>query len=160
MPDRLSLDAGAGPACRPAAVSGPDRRDRGQGCGAVRRPVRRCDADHLAGMVTDDFEFFHDKDGQSATSGAQFIQGIRAMCERQRTGVDYRARRELIAGSLQVYPINNYGAVELGEHRFYKLEAGGKERLVEVSKFVNLWKRVDGRWRLSRVISYGHTLTN
>jgi hypothetical protein len=120
----------------------------------------RCDADHIAAMVTDDFEFFHDKDGQSAKSGAQFIEGIRATCARQKAGTDYRARRELVPGTLQVYPINNYGAVELGEHRFYKLEAGGKERLVEVSKFVNLWRKDAGGWRMARVISYAHSLTD
>jgi hypothetical protein len=69
-----------------------------------------CDVQALAGLVTDDFEMYHDKGGLVATSGAQFVESIRGMCERQKTGEDYRARRELVESSLEVYPLNNYGA--------------------------------------------------
>jgi len=120
----------------------------------------RCDADHLATMVTADFEFFHDKHGQTANSREQFIGGIRQMCEGQKAGTNYRARRELVPGTLEVYVLNNYGAVQFGEHRFYKLTRGKPEELVETGKFVDLWKKEeDGVWRLARVISYDHRLT-
>jgi hypothetical protein len=87
----------------------------------------RCDVAALKAMVTDDFEMFHDKGGRVATSGAEFIKNIEGTCARQKTGEDYRARRELIASSVKVYPLNNYGAIETGEHRFYKLTPGKPE---------------------------------
>jgi hypothetical protein len=119
-----------------------------------------CDTDVLKTLVDDDFEFFHDKDGQSADSGAQFIASISGMCERQRAGTDYRARRELDRASLGVFPMNHYGAVETGVHRFYMLEPGKPEKLVEISRFTMLWRHLeDGSWRLSRVISYDHDTT-
>src|SRR5689334_24347160 len=77
----------------------------------------RCDIATLEGMVTDDFEMFHDKSGRVAASKADFIKSLSATCDRQKTGEDYRARRELILPALKVYPLNNYGAVETGEHR-------------------------------------------
>jgi ketosteroid isomerase-like protein len=119
-----------------------------------------CDTGTLAKMVTDDFEFYHDKDGLSSTSGAQFVKAIEGMCARQKTGEDYRSRRELVAGSLKVYPLNNYGAVEVGEHRFFKLTPGKPEQLVEVSLFTQVWKKEPSGWKLARVLSYDHRLTD
>lgn len=55
-----------------------------------------CDTDKLAQLLTDDFEFYHDKDGQSANSAAVFVKDVKDMCERQKQGTDYRARRELV----------------------------------------------------------------
>lgn len=118
-----------------------------------------CDIATLATLVTDDFEFFHDKDGLSSTSGAQFVKAIEGTCARQKTGEDYRARRELVAGSMQVYPLNNYGAIEIGRHRFYQLLPGKPEKLVEDSQFTQVWKKDETGWKLARVLSYDHRLT-
>jgi hypothetical protein len=119
----------------------------------------RCDVKALESMVTEDFEMFHDKGGRVAASGAEFIKNITGTCERQKTGADYRARRELVASSLKVYPLNNYGAVETGEHRFYKLTPGKPEELVEISLFTQVWKKEGSMWKLARVVSYDHRLT-
>jgi Domain of unknown function (DUF4440) len=119
-----------------------------------------CDADKLRSMVTDDLEFFHDKDGLSETSGAKFADDIRQHCERIKTGVDFRARREIVAGSIEVYPLNNYGAVETGVHRFYAIVPGKPDRLTETAQFLHVWKNDGGQWKLARVISYNHTLAD
>lgn len=117
-----------------------------------------CDADALAPLVTEDFEFFHDKWGQNANSGAEFVASIRAMCERRRSGEDFVARRELDANSVSVHAINNYGAMQMGTHRFYAVAEEKPDRLTEVAKFIDLWKLEEGVWKLARVISYDHRL--
>lgn len=123
----------------------------------------RCDTTVLAKMVTDDFEMFHDKDGRSSKSGAEFIQSLSRTCERQKQGTDYRARREMVtdgAVAEQVYPLHNYGAVHVGEHRFFQLLPGKPEKLVEISRFAIVWRKDADGWRMARVISYDHRLTN
>jgi hypothetical protein len=115
-----------------------------------------CDIKALAALVAEDFEFYHDKSGQAANSGSQWVKEVGEMCERQKLGTDYRARRELDSASVKVYPLNNYGAIHMGLHRFYKKLEGGKEQLVEVSQFTNLWKYENGAWKLTRVLSYDH----
>ena len=119
----------------------------------------RCDTQTLAKMVTDDFEMFHDKNGYMAKSGKDFLDAIAGTCARQKTGEDYRSRRELVPGTLKVYPLNNYGAVEIGVHRFFQLLPGKPEKLVEVSQFTHVWKKEESGWKLSRVLSYDHRLT-
>jgi Domain of unknown function (DUF4440) len=120
----------------------------------------RCDVEALKGMITDDFEMFHDKGGRTASSAKEFITAIEGTCARQKTGEDYRARRELVPGTLKVYPLNNYGAVETGEHRFFQLLPGKPEKLVEISLFTQVWKKTDSGWKLARVVSYNHSLTH
>lgn len=116
----------------------------------------KCDTVALSSLVAEDFEFYHDKSGQASNSGSQWVKSVGEMCERQKAGTDYRARRELDTASVRVYPINNYGALHTGLHRFYKKLEGGKEQLVEVSLFTNLWKNENGTWKLTRVMSYDH----
>jgi hypothetical protein len=117
-----------------------------------------CDADALAPLVADDFEFFHDKDGKSADSGAQFIASIRAMCERRRAGTDFISRRDLDAGSVTVHPLAKFGAMQMGTHRFYAIVPGQPDRLVEEAKFIDLWQQDGDTWKLARVISYDHRI--
>ena len=117
-----------------------------------------CDVKALHELVADDFEFYHDKDGLSETSGAQFVDDVAKHCERIEKGVDFRARRELVKGSMAVYPLNNYGAVETGRHDFYAIEEGKPDRLTESAQFLHLWKKDGDRWKLTRVVSYDHKL--
>lgn len=116
----------------------------------------KCNVERLTELITEDFEFYHDKSGQVAKSGKEFVDSIRNLCERQRTGLDYRARRVLERNSLAVYPLNNYGAVQMGVHRFYPLIKGKSN---EIAKFTHLWKKENGEWRLARVLSYDHKNT-
>jgi ketosteroid isomerase-like protein len=120
----------------------------------------RCDLEALAKMVTDDFEMFHDKNGYMTKSGKEFLDGIKQTCARQKTGEDYRARREMVPGTLKVYPLNNYGAIETGVHRFFQLLPGKPEKLVEISQFTHVWKKEEGVWKLARALSYDHRLTD
>lgn len=117
-----------------------------------------CKLDVLAPLIADDFEFLHDKHGMTATSGAQFLDSIRGMCEGQKTGQNFRARRELVPGTLTTHALNNFGAMQMGTHRFFALQPGKPDLLTETGRFIDVWKLEDGSWKLARVISYDHVL--
>jgi hypothetical protein len=116
----------------------------------------RCDTAALAALVAEDFEFYHDKSGKVFDAGSAWVKAMAESCVLQQKGVNYRARRELDLASSKVYPLKNYGAIHTGLHRFYKKLPDGKEQLVEVSLFTNLWKNENGTWKLTRVLSYDH----
>ena len=109
----------------------------------------RRDIDKLKILFSEDLEFYHDLGG--VTSYEQNMINFKKTFDGDR-----RVRRELVKGSLEVYPINNYGAVEIGSHRFYGTEKGQKEKLGSEAKFVQLWQKKDSVWKLTRVISYAH----
>ena len=104
-----------------------------------------CDLAKLGTLVVDDLEFYHDKTGLGV--GKQvFLDAIK-------NNICGKVTRQLVAGSLEVYPLHGYGAVEIGTHRFYH---PGMEGPAGEAKFVTLWQYKDGAWKVSRVISYDH----
>jgi len=114
-----------------------------------------CDADKAAAMTTEDMEFFHDKDGKSASSRADFRRSVAALCESTRVSHTH-LRRELVESSLQVFPLHDDRALEIGDHRFHERDAKGVEHWTGQARFIQVWRRVDGRWLAERVISYDH----
>jgi ketosteroid isomerase-like protein len=107
----------------------------------------RHDADALMSMFADDLEFYQDNDGlKKQRECAEDFKKLFA----NNTGI----RRELVKGSLEVYPIKDYGAIEIGVHRFCHTE-NGKEECGNF-KFVHVWRENAGVWKVLRVISYGH----
>ena len=119
----------------------------------------RCDPAAVRSMITDDMEFFHDKGGLVATSGDAFVKDFAGHCERLKTGEDFASRRELVPGSVSVFVLNNYGAMTMGEHRFFKLTPGKPDEMTETGRFIILWKNDNGVWKMARVVSYDHRLT-
>ncbi len=69
-----------------------------------------CDLNTLGNLVSDDLEFYHDQTGLS-TGRKVFIDSIK-------NNICGKVHRDLVAGSLEVYPLHGYGAVEIGEHVF------------------------------------------
>jgi Domain of unknown function (DUF4440) len=67
---------------------------------------------------------------------------------------DYKLTRELVAGSLEVHPIKDYGAIQIGAHRFRHIENGKEE--IGTFKFLMIWRKKEGKWQISRVVSYDH----
>lgn len=115
----------------------------------------RCDVRQFENLLSDHFEFYHDKAGMTP-SKAEFIAGIRdRVCK-----LDYKPRRELIESSLEVHPLYRndtlYGALQSAKHRFYALEKDGTERITSVALFTHLWLIEQGQWKLSRGYSYDH----
>jgi hypothetical protein len=110
-----------------------------------------CDVEKMAGLFTDDLEFYHDKGGPTFTL-AKFKESLKTgLCGK----ADWRLRREAIAGTVKVFPLNNYGGLISGEHVFY-INDGKKEVLDGYGKFTQLWKFENNQWKMSRVLSYDH----
>jgi hypothetical protein len=105
--------------------------------------------DELKTLIAESLEFYHDLGG--VTNYNQNMDAFKKTFDSDR-----RVRRELVEGSLEVYPIKDYGAIETGTHRFYSTEKGQQEKLSSEAKFVQLWQQKDGLWKVTRIISYGH----
>ena len=105
------------------------------------------DVDRLMSYFAQDLEFFHDTDGLSTF--AQTRTGLAGVFANNPD-----IRRTLLPGSLEVYPIRNYGAIEIGKHEFCHTENGKPD--CGSFKFVHVWRYADGRWKVARVVSYGH----
>ncbi|MEP7234292.1 MAG: nuclear transport factor 2 family protein [Ignavibacteriota bacterium] len=115
----------------------------------------QCDIRQFENILSDTFEFYHDKAGITG-SKAEFIESIKnVLCK-----LNYKPRRELEEGSMEVFPLKKsgvlYGAIQIGKHRFYAIEKDKPEHLTSVAKFTHLWLLESGIWKLSRGLSYDH----
>jgi len=117
-----------------------------------------CDIEAVRRFVADDFEMFHDKGGRVAASGAEFVKSAEDKCRRQAEGTDFLSTRRLVPESLQVYPLNNFGAISTGTHEFFAVKQGVPDRLTETGRFTIVWKEEKGTWKLARALSYDHVL--
>lgn len=103
-------------------------------------------ADRLMAMATNNLEFYDENGGLKDFQ--QCFEEFRAIF----AGAG-NVRRELIEGTVEVYPINGYGALELGQNRLCYSENGKEE--CHVSKFAFIWQKENDSWKLSRIMSYG-----
>lgn len=104
-----------------------------------------CDLDTMGAMAAEDLEFYHDQTGLAV--------GRQALIDGVKNNICGKVHRELVAGSLEVYPLKGYGAVEIGIHRF--THPDDPTNLGE-AKFVEVWHQTEGHWLLARVISFDH----
>ena len=105
---------------------------------------------------SEDLEFFHDKGGLTGIN--ETVNFLKTTTQQQSD-----LKRELINGTLEVFPIPGYGAMEIGSHQFCHTKNAclpdrqGKEEC-GTFKFVQIWQKKDGQWKITRVISYGHLI--
>lgn len=100
--------------------------------------------DKYGNFFSDSIEFYHDKGGLMTSKSEIIAATKRNVCG--------KVTRELIEGSIEVYPINGYGAVEMGLHKFHNnIEQSGTRSAV--GKFVIIWKHYGNEWKITRVIS-------
>ena len=104
-----------------------------------------CDLATVSSMVAEDLEFYHDVTGFSA--------GRQSLLDGLKDNICGKVRRELVPGTLEVYPIAHYGAVEIGVHRFYH---PGDPTNVGEAKFITLWQNENGVWKITRALSFDH----
>lgn len=109
--------------------------------------IDRCDMKAEALFWADDAEFYHDKNG-FMVGGPQIVDAIK-------NNLCGKVKRELVPGTLEVYGLEGYGAVEIGVHRF--LHPWAQDHgVVGEAKFIHIWRHKDGTWKITRVISIDH----
>jgi hypothetical protein len=96
-----------------------------------------------ADFYADSLEFYHDKGGLSTSK--------KDVVEATKKNICGKVTRELVAGSVEVYPIAHYGAIEIGFHKFHNsAEPNAPSR---PGRFVVVWRHTDQGWKITRVIS-------
>ena len=105
-------------------------------------------------LTAEDFEMYHDKQGILSPK-KNFVSAMKSLDD-----MSYKATRELVEGSLEVYPLRKngeiYGAIENAVSKFYGKEKGKPKYLTSTSKLSILWLKHKNQWQMKRVFSYDH----
>ncbi|ADV47484.1 hypothetical protein Celal_0127 [Cellulophaga algicola DSM 14237] len=103
----------------------------------------QCDLEKQASIYSDTIEFYDDKGGLM-TSKQGIIDGTKK-------NICGKVTRTLVEGSIEVYPIKDYGAVEIGYHKFYNNQEPDAPSIP--SKFIIIWQHSKDSWKITKVIS-------
>jgi hypothetical protein len=103
-----------------------------------------CDLNKQAVIYSNNIEFYHDQGGLM-TVKQEILDGT----EKYICG---KVTRELVKGSLEVYPIKDFGAVEIGLHKFYN-NTEKESTPSHASKFIIFWKNDNNNWTITKVVS-------
>jgi uncharacterized protein (TIGR02246 family) len=107
----------------------------------------KCDLEKFANFFVENVEFYHDQGGVTL--------GRAALTESVKKNICGKVTRELVPGTMQVFYMKGYGAIEMGVHRFHHPGHEDTEGVGE-GRFIHLWQYKDGAWRITRVMSYDH----
>ncbi len=100
--------------------------------------------DKYAAFYSENIEFFHDQGGLMSSK-----QGIVDATKRNICG---KVTRELVKGSVEIYPIKDYGAIEIGLHKFHNnQEPSGTPS--KIGRFMITWKKENNDWKIVKVVS-------
>ncbi len=102
-----------------------------------------CDMATQAAIYADSIEFYHDKGGLM-TSKKDLLAAIKE-------NICGKVTRVLVKGSIEVYPIAGFGAVEIGLHKF--INHAESEVPSKPDKFIMIWRLKNSKWQITRVIS-------
>lgn len=102
-----------------------------------------CDSITYASLFSEDLEFYHDRGGLQ-TSKQESVEAFKR-------NVCGKVTRELLKGSIEVSPVPNFGAVEIGMHRFHNTREPDAQS--KYARFVIVWKKENSGWKVTRVIS-------
>lgn len=107
-----------------------------------------CDLKTFDSLLANDVEFYHDQGGVTL--------GHEKLTESVKNNIcTGDTQRVLVPGTLKIYYMKGYGAIEMGVHRFLHPKTEATNGTGEAS-FVHLWQYKDGAWKLTRALSYDH----
>lgn len=98
-----------------------------------------------ASLMDPNVEFYHDNGGVSWTR--------KDYIDKTRQNVCGHFRRKLVPGTMAVYPIKDFGAIEEGSQNFCDIKS---DTCFGEAKFMVIWRRTAEGWQATRIFSYGH----
>lgn len=101
--------------------------------------------DHHASFFDEKVEFYHDNGGVTWDRVSMIANTKKNVCG--------NFTRELVDGSFEVHTIKGFGAMTKGVHVFCQTDS---QECAGKADFVMIWRHLDDKWQITRVLSYGH----
>ena len=98
--------------------------------------------DKFKSLFTEDLEWFQDNGG--LLTYETVFTNFSNMFKNEN-----KLTRKLVKGSLEVHPIKDYGAIEIGVHEFRHVENGKEE--IGTFKFLMIWHKKDNQWKRKNI---------
>lgn len=98
-----------------------------------------------ASYFAKDVEFYHDNGGVTWSRDAMLANTKQYACGKY--------TRELVEEIFKVSPVKDFGAIATGVHRFCQNDTN---ECAGEAEFVMVWRNTNGKWEVTRSLSFGH----
>ena len=143
------LAAGCSSAPRPADLASDERAIRDLAARWQKALLER-DAATQAGMFADDGVSYHDGQPPLVGSAAVLAWESRAVISHPKAVITATTDRIQVAAAGDI-------AIQTGEGTLTSLGEGGEDRAVHRQRFVTVWKKVNGQWKVAHDIAVNTT---
>ncbi|HIE1098071.1 MULTISPECIES: DUF4440 domain-containing protein [Stenotrophomonas] len=92
--------------------------------------------------------FGHDADVGDASLRGQILQA-----EAAHTGAPSAVRPQAAPTTLQLYRLRQDRVLRVGSQHLQSNSSGGAPQQAGSARFAQIWERVDGQWRMQRMVS-------
>ncbi|WP_162128091.1 nuclear transport factor 2 family protein [Flavobacterium phycosphaerae] len=89
-------------------------------------------------------EFYHDQGGLMTSKTAIIESTKKYICG--------KVTRTLVKGSVEVYPIKDFGAIEIGLH-YFKNNTNPPDEPIKTGRFMIVWEKKNNAWKIKKVVS-------
>jgi len=98
---------------------------------------------------SDDVEFYHDSGGVTWNRDSMISNTKKNACGNY--------QRKLLKHTFRAYPIKDFGAISQGVHLFCDTKTLKCEGAAD---FIMVWRNTGDKWKITRVLSFGHRSAN
>lgn len=95
-----------------------------------------------AQFYADSIEFYHDQGGQMTNK--------QLLVDKTKENICGKITRELVKGSIEVYPIKNFGAIEIGLHSFINNQEP-VDTPKKIGRFMIIWENTTKGWKIKEL---------
>ena len=114
-----------------------------------------CDLNAMASLLAPDVELYNDETGRIVGRDSVIDTLRKNLCGGLRSAV-VKYRRELVAGSLEVFPIARFGALEFSKSEIWADQSDGTSKPVVIVRALTVWELRAGVWMAARQFAYSH----
>lgn len=109
----------------------------------------RRDLEATMSFFSPDLEFYHDKGGKD-----DYKITREKLNNLFTNNASNGFRRDLIPGSMEVFPVPGFGAIQVNRHLFCHIE--NKKLDCGTFKNIMVWNKMGDQWKITRVLSFDH----
>jgi hypothetical protein len=92
----------------------------------------------------DAIEFYHDQGGLMTSKTAIIESTKKYICG--------KVTRTLVKGSVEIYPVKDFGAIEIGLHSF-RNNTNPPDEPIKTGRFMIIWEKKNNAWKIKKVVS-------
>ncbi len=121
----------------------------------VHAGYNACDLNAMGSLIAPDVELYNDGAGRIVGRETVIDMLRKGLCEGPRSQ-GFQFRSEPVSGSLEIFPIAGFGALEFSKSAMWEDHSDGTKKPVSIVRALTVWELRGGVWIVAMQFAYSH----